>query len=117
MGRSTVVAFIVVVRQDLPVVVAVHLPDVVKVVVVEVELLHAILSIYAGEVVFPGDFGSGLAVQVDPDEAVGVDVKVDGEQAVIVFVEAVEFLVAGCLGEPAVQAVYPAVIFASEDLC
>ena len=79
MCGSAVIALIVVVGEDLPVVWSFHLPHVVEHVVVEVEHLVALLLINALEVVLPGNFGLCFGIEVDPNEAVDVDVYMDWE--------------------------------------
>ncbi len=79
-------------------------------VVVEVEVLESFLFVDAAEVGVPRDLWRGFAVEVDPDEAVDVDVYVDGEETVLGFVEAFEFVVFRCLGELSVKTVRPAVV-------
>ncbi len=78
----TVVALVVVVCEDLPVELALHVPGVVKGVVLEVVELVAGLRVDALKVVFPGDLGLLASVQVDPDETIAVNVDVDGLEAV-----------------------------------
>lgn len=100
-----VIALVVVVGQDLPVVGALHLPAVVEYIVVEVKLVVLLLLIGSQEVLLPRDLGHGLGVKVDPDEAVAVDVHVDGEQAVLGLVEARELLISRCLGQVATETI------------
>lgn len=111
-----VVAFIEVVRSDLPVVVGVKLVRVVQLVVIEVELVKSRLLVGTVEGLLPGDLGGLLRVQVNPDEPLGIDTEVDREQAVLGFVEILQEVIVGRLGQLAVQAVRPSVIAAREDV-
>ena len=77
---QAVVALVVVVGQDLPVEVAIHVPSVVEVVVLEVVVLESGLLIDALKVVLPGHLGGLLVIQVDPDKAIAVEVDMDGEE-------------------------------------
>ena len=79
-----VVALVVVVGEDLPVELALHVPGVVEDVVLEVVVFESGLLIDTVKVVFPGDFGDLFGVQVDPDEAVLVNVHVDRRGEVLV---------------------------------
>jgi len=78
MCGCAVIAFVVVVGKDLPVVVTLHLPGMVELVVGEVELLVSFLLVDTIEVVFPGDLRLGAAVEVDPDEVVDIDMDMNG---------------------------------------
>lgn len=87
-GDLAVVALVVVVGQDLPVEVALHIPGVVEVVLLEVVVNESGLLVDTFEVVLPGDLGGLAGIHVDPDEAVAVDVNVDRGE--IVFVESLD---------------------------
>lgn len=75
-----VVALIVVIGENLPVEVAFHVPCVVEVVLIEVVVLEARLLIDSLEVVLPSYLWGRASIQVDPDEAVSVNVSVDGSE-------------------------------------
>lgn len=77
-GRLAVVAFVVVIGQDLPVVRTIHLPGVVKDIVVKVEFTVLLLLIGTEEVILPLDFGDGFGIKVDPNETIAVNVNMDG---------------------------------------
>ena len=79
MSGLAVVALVVVVGRNLPVVVGIDGPHVVEVIVSEVKVLETLLLVDTVEVFLPGDLGLGLRVKVDPDEAVDVNANVDGE--------------------------------------
>lgn len=78
------VALVVVVGQNLPVEVALLLPRVVEVVVVEVVVVEAGLLVDAVKVILPGYLGGLFGVEVDPDEAVTIDVHMDGGKVLVV---------------------------------
>lgn len=109
-SRLAVVAFVVVIGQDLPVVRTLHLPAVIKDVVFKVEFTVLLLLIGTKEVIFPLDLRHGFGIKVDPNETIAVDVHVDGKQAVLGLIKARELLITRCLGQIATQAVRPAVI-------
>ena len=113
--RRAVVAFVEVVAGDLPVVLAIELVAMVELILVEVELLEALLLVDGVKLLLPRHLGFLVAVHVDPDEAVDVDVDVDGEEAVDGLVEAVEFLVLRSFSQFAVEAVRPAVVSTGKD--
>lgn len=75
-----VVALIVVIGENLPVEVAFHVPCVVEVVLIEVVVLEARLLIDSLEVVLPSYLWGRASIQVDPDEAVSVNVSVNGSE-------------------------------------
>lgn len=77
MRRGTVVALVVVVREYLPIVVALHLPEMIEDVVVEAELAVAFLSVDAIELLLPVKLRLLLSIHIDPDEAILVDVGVN----------------------------------------
>lgn len=83
-----VVTLVVVVGEDLPVVVTLHLPDVVEVVVVKVVVREALVGVKVVKVILPGDLGNLGAVHVDPDEATSINLDVDGEKTVLLLVKA-----------------------------
>lgn len=105
-----VVTLVVVVGQNLPIVVSVHLPSVVEDVVIEVEVLILLLGISAGEVVFPRYLWCVFGVKVDPNEAVVVNVLVNTEQPVLGLVETLKLLVARSLCEVPTETVGPAMV-------
>lgn len=105
-----VIALVIVVSQDLPVIVAVHLPGVVEDIFIEVEVLVLLLGVGAGEVVLPRHLRRFFGVKVDPDEAIVVNVGVDVEKPILGFVEALELLVAGSFCQVAAETVRPAMI-------
>ena len=105
MRCCAVVAFVVVVRKDLPVIGAFHLPHVVEDIIIEVIEAVSFLLVDAFEVVLPSNLGLLLAIEVDPDKAVDIDVHVDREEAVSAAVEVGQLLVTRCLSKIAVQTV------------
>jgi hypothetical protein len=100
--RGAVVALVEVVRQGLPVVLAVELVGVVQLVVAKVHLAVPLLHVDVLEVLVPAHLGLFLGVHVDPDEAVLVNLGVDPEQPVLILFRLVHVLEAGGLGELAV---------------
>lgn len=116
MARGTMITFIVVVGQNLPVIVACHLPCMVKLVVVKVELLASLLLIYTLEFIIPANFWFGFAIQIDPDEAVVVNVDMDRKEAVLCLIKPGNLIIPWSLGQLAIQSVRPAMIPACEYL-
>lgn len=116
MGGLAMIALVVVVSCYLPVVGGVDLPDVIEFVLVPLELSKPFLGVGTTEVFLPRYLGLLLAVEVDPDEAVDVNVDVDWEETVLGLVKARDVLVPGGFGELAVQSVRPSVVSAGEDL-
>jgi len=78
MGGWAVVAFVVIISKDLPVVFTLHLPLVVKLILVKFVSLESRLRIDASEIVIPwrGFLGT---VHVDPDESIAVYMNVDSK--------------------------------------
>lgn len=76
-GDLTVVALIIIVGQNLPVEVALHIPGVVECIILEVVVVEPGLLIDTIKVVLPGDLGNLASVQVDPDETISVNVHMD----------------------------------------
>ncbi|KAI6765722.1 hypothetical protein HG530_006792 [Fusarium avenaceum] len=87
-SNLAVVALVVVVGEDLPVVVTLHLPDVVEVVVVKVVVREALVGIEIVKVILPGDLRDLGTVHVDPDEATGINLDVNGKKTVLGLVKA-----------------------------
>ena len=116
MCRCTVIAFVVIVSQNLPIVVSIHLPDMVELIFIKFELLESFLRVDTGKIVFPSYLWLLLAIQIDPDETIDIDVKVNWKKAIEVFVESLQALVSRCFGELAIKAVRPAMVLAGEDL-
>lgn len=79
-GNKAVVALVVVVGENLPVEFSLHVPGVVKVVLIEVVVLESGLLIHTIEVVLPGDLRCFASVHVDPHEAIEIDVGMGGEK-------------------------------------
>lgn len=77
MGNLAVIALVVVVGEDLPVELALHVPCVVKDIVLEIVVLESRLLIDTVKVVLPGYLRRLATIQVDPDEAVLVDMRVN----------------------------------------
>lgn len=110
MGGLAVVALVVIVGQYLPVVVTVHLPGVVKDIVIEVELFVLLLGISASEVILPCHLWRVFGVKVDPDEAIVVNVGVNAEQPVLGFVKTLKLLVTRSLRQVPAETVRPAMV-------
>lgn len=110
MGTLAVVALVVVVCENLPVVVTLHLPGVVKLIVLKVVLLEAGLRVDALKVFVPRNLGRIFAIKVDPDEALVVNVDVDREKTVLGNVKITDVLEARRIGEVAVEIIGPAVL-------
>lgn len=98
MTRWTMVAFVVVVRQDLPVIVTCHLPRVIELVIVEVELLTSLLPVDSFEIVVPGDLWLCFAVKIDPDQTMVINMDMDRKETVLCFVKSDELVVSRSLG-------------------
>ena len=114
MGGRAVVALVEVVGQDLPVVFAVQLIRAHEIVVVEVIGFVPFLLVDILEMLFPRHLRGLLRIQIDPDEAIHIDLDMDSEEAVLVLVDPV--LEAGRFGQFAIQAVGPSVVSAGQDL-
>lgn len=108
--RLAVVALVVVIGQDLPVIGPLHLPAMVENVVFEVKLLILFLFIGTEEIILPRDLGYSFSIKVDPDEAIAVDVYMNWQQTILGLVKACELLITWCLGQVAAQTVRPAMI-------
>lgn len=111
-----VVAFVEVVGKDLPVEVAFHGVRVIEVIIVKIELLESLLLVGTFELLVPRYLRNFVRVHVDVNEAVGVNVNVDWEEAVFGLVEAFKILVARGLRQLAIQTIRPSMVFAREDL-
>lgn len=76
MCGTAVIALIVVVGGDLPVVRSLNLPSVVELIVVKVQSCVSFLFVDTLKEIIPCDFRNFIFVQVDPYQTVGVDVDV-----------------------------------------
>lgn len=114
-GRLAVIALVVVVGQDFPVVLSLQLPGVVELVVLKVVGSEPLLLLGAVKGVGPGNFRLRTGVQVHPDESILVNVDMERQKAVGGLVESSEILISRGLGELAVEAVRPPVVFARQD--
>lgn len=83
-GDLAVVALIIIVGQDLPVEVALHIPGVVECIILEVVVVESGLLIDTGKVVLPGNLGNIASVQVDPDKTIPVNVHMDRRGEIVV---------------------------------
>lgn len=99
------IALVVVVGKNLPVVGAFHLPHVVENVVIKVVEAISFLSVDAIKVILPGNFRRFARIEINPDEPIAVDVDMYRKQAVPAAVEIHKFLVAWCLGKVAVETI------------
>lgn len=116
MRGFTMITLVVVVGQNLPVPVALHVPRVVVPVVVEVVVIQPLLLVDDTEVILPCDLRLLTAIQVDPNETALVDVDMDGQKAVLALVEFFELASEFTgFGELAVDTICPAMILALED--
>ena len=79
-----VVAFVIVVGQNLPIKVALHIPGMIKDVILEVVVLEPGLLINTVKVVLPSNLGGPLCVQVHPDETISVNMSMDRVEVVVV---------------------------------
>lgn len=105
MSGLAVVTLVVVVSEDLPIVVPVHLPGVIKDIVIKVEVFVLLLGIGTLKVILPRNLGRFFGVKVDPDEAIVVNVGVNTEQPVLGFVETLKLLVTRSLCEVTTEAI------------
>lgn len=110
-----VIAFVEVVCQDLPVILAVQLVGIIEVVVVEVVGLVSVLLVDVFEVLLPRHLGRLVCIHIHPDKAVDIDLDMDAKEPVLALVEAIQFLVLRGFGQRAVQSIGPAVIPAGQD--
>lgn len=104
-GGWAVVTFVEVISQNFPVVVSLELIGMIQIIVFEVVVLVSLLRVDVLEMFFPRNLGDLLCIEVNPDEAVHVNLDVNSEQVVLVLVEAIEILIPGRLGEFAVQSI------------
>ncbi len=80
----------------------------VKDVLVHIELGKAVARVGPGEARFPAHARCLRGFKVDPDEAAGVDVHMDREEAVLGLVEPFDVVEAWGFGQAAIQAIRPA---------
>lgn len=114
-GRLAVIALVVVVGQDFPVVLSLQLPGVVELVILKVVGSQPLLLLDTVKVVGPGNFRLRTSIQVHPDKSILVNMDMEGQKAVRGLVESREILISRRLGELAVEAVRPPVVFARQD--
>jgi hypothetical protein len=110
-----VVAFVEVISQNLPVIVTLEGIIVVEIVVIEVVGFIPFLLVDVPEMFLPRHFWDFIRIHVYPDKAIDVDLKMDSEKTVLLFVEVAQLLVVRSFGEFAIQSVRPAVVSTSED--
>lgn len=79
-----VVTFVIVVGQNLPVELAIHIPGMIKDVILKVIVLEPGLLIDTIKVVLPSNLGGLACVQVYPDETISVNVSMDRIEVVVV---------------------------------
>jgi hypothetical protein len=82
-GNLAVIALVIVVGQDLPVEFALHIPGVIKLVLLEVVVLESGLLIDSLKVIRPSDLRGLAGIQVDPDEAILVKVNMNGDEVTV----------------------------------
>ena len=83
-GDLTVVAFVVIVGEDLPVEVALLLPSVIKCVLLKVIVLEPRLLVDPFKVILPRHFGRLARIHVDPDKTIPVNVRVNRSEILLV---------------------------------
>jgi len=83
-GDLAVVTLVVIVRQNLPVKLALHIPGVIECIILEVVVVEPGLFVDTVEVVLPGDLGNLAGVQVDPDETISVNVHMNRRGEIVV---------------------------------
>lgn len=110
----TMVAFIEVFCESLPVVRPFHCVFAVKDIVVKIVLLVSFLNVNTCKIIFPGHFRYVFAVEVDPDESNCVDVDVDTKQAIDTLIEAGELIIFRSLGQLPIKTVGPSMVSAGE---
>lgn len=98
---------VVVLTNQLPVVTTVGSPGALINIVVKVKVVEALLFICSSIQLLPGN-RSLRGVKVDPDKAELVNVSVDGEEAIVLLTEVLDFLELGGLGQIPRQTVRPA---------
>lgn len=116
MRNLAMITFVIVICEGFPVVIALHAPDVIELIFREVKMFEPLLGVNPLKVVCPFHFWFWGRIQVDPDEANGIDVHMDRKEAMVLFVERRDGVEARGLGKFSVYTVRPAVIFAGEDL-
>lgn len=82
-GDLAVITLIVVVGQNLPIEIALHIPGMVKDVILKVVVLEPGLFIDTVKVIFPGNLGDLASIQIDPDETIPVNVHVDRREVAV----------------------------------
>lgn len=88
----------------------------VKIVIVKVVRLVSVLLVNVVEVLLPRYFGDFLCVQINPDKSIDIDLDVNAEETVLVFVDAVRVFESSGLGQFTIQTVGPAMIPARQNL-
>lgn len=88
MGDPAVVTLIVVIGKNLPVEIALHVPGMIKDIVFKVVVIKARLFVNPVKVILPGHLGHVSSIQIDPNEAVSVDMEMDWD--IVVSVESAE---------------------------
>lgn len=114
MSCWTMVAFIVVVSQCLPIVITAHLPYVVKAIVFEIEVFEPGLHVNTLKIIVPFDLF--VYIEVYPYKAYGVNMNVDWKKTILQSVEALYLFVSRCFSQLAVQSIGPAMVLAGYDL-
>ncbi len=109
-----VVTFVIVIGEDFPVVFALHLPSMIINVIVEVVILKSRLGIHATKIVIPGYFRRRLAIQIDPDESIVINVYMDRQKAVLGLVKVFHVLITRRFGQLPVQSIRPSMILAGK---
>lgn len=113
--RFTVVAFVVVVGRNLPVICSVNRPSMVEFIVVHIVSFKSLLHIGTVEVGSPRYLWLLLTVQVDPNESFVIDVDMDREETVLALIKPIQVLVSRGFGKFAIKSIRPAVVPTSED--
>lgn len=114
-----VITLVVVLDKTLPVGIQVHIPFmIVNKLLREVKLVHPFTLVDIPQLILPPDTGllaicSGL--EIHPHKPSLVDMDMHGEEAMLAFVEALDSVEPRRLGKVSLEAVRPAVVFATQD--
>lgn len=114
MCHFAVKTLVVVVCQRLPIISTFHSPSMVEVVLGEVKAFRALLGVNAFALLIPRDLRYLGGVKVDPDETKLVDVNMNREKSVLIFVKIFYILKIRRLRKSAIETIRPPVIFAGQ---
>ena len=115
MGRLAVVAFVIVVSCNLPIICSVDFPAVVEFIVVPIDPVVPWKHVNPFKIIRPGNLWLRIAIQVDPDKTIAVDVDMYGKETILGLVKIWQILIARGFGKLAIEAIGPTMVEASKD--